>query len=53
MAELKTNINGLLELELWHEAFAPGMLEHVVFSAVVVQCYVQSKKMLKAPWTEL
>jgi hypothetical protein len=49
MAELKTNISGLLELELWPEAFAPGVLEHVVFSAVVVQCYVQSERMLKAP----
>jgi hypothetical protein len=50
IAELKTNAAGLVELQLWPGAFAPDLLEHVVLSAVVVQCYVQSGELLMPRW---
>jgi hypothetical protein len=40
LTELKTSAAGLLELQLWPEAFAPDLIEHVVLSAVGAQCYV-------------
>jgi hypothetical protein len=50
VAELKTNAAGLVELQLWPGAFAPDLLEHVVLSAVIVQCYVQSGELLMPRW---
>jgi hypothetical protein len=50
IVEFQPSTAGALELQLWPEAFAPDLLEHVVFSAVVVKCDVHSGMLLRAAW---
>jgi hypothetical protein len=52
IAQFRSRSTGPLELQLWPAAFAPDLLENVVFSALVMKCYVHTGWLLRAPCPE-